>query len=109
MRYTVAATDLSSLILNETDSVRSALQNIAIILKTGQQTAPLYRGFGLLQSIVDRPTPAAKPLLIAAIKEAIESYEPRATVEKVTFHEDATAPGVLIPTVEVTIADEQSA
>lgn len=106
MRYTVNAADLSSLRLGETDSVRAALQNISIILRTGQQTAPLYRGFGLLWSIVDMPTPAAKPLLIAAIKDAIETYEPRATVEKVTFSEDATAPGRLVPTVEVTIADE---
>lgn len=105
VRYTAKETDLSALQLNEADNVRSALQNIAIILRTGQKTAPLYRDFGLSQSIVDRPTPIAKPLIIAAIKDAIETYEPRATVENVTFTEDANNPGRLIPTVEVTIID----
>lgn len=103
MRYTVNAADLSSLRLGEEDTVRSVLQNISVILRTGLQTAPLYRGFGLLGAIVDRPTPVAKPLLISAIKEAIETYEPRATVESVTFSENVAEPGRLVPTVEVTI------
>ena len=44
-------------------------------------------------------------MMIAEVREAIETWEPRATVVDVSFREDASSPGVLIPTVEVEIAD----
>ena len=46
MSYKVTAADIGAVQLNETDTVRSVLQNIAIILSTRQGTCPLYRGFG---------------------------------------------------------------
>jgi phage baseplate assembly protein W len=52
---------------------------------------------------VDRPMNAARPLLISEITEAIQKYEPRANVLGVTFTTDESAPGKLIPTVEVEI------
>lgn len=106
MSYKVSAGDLGPLSLNETDTVKSVLQNVAIILKTRQGTVPLYRGFGLPQKFVDKPIPAAKALLYAEIKEAVETYEPRAEVAGITFEEDPDAPDRLIPTVEVTIVNE---
>ena len=45
MSYKVTAADIGAVQLNETDTVRSVLQNIAIILSTRQGTCPLYRGF----------------------------------------------------------------
>lgn len=106
MSYKVSAADLKTLHINKTDTVASVLQNVAVILKAGQRTSPLYRGFGLPQDLVDRPTPAAKPLLIASVKESVETYEPRAEVVNVTFQEDPATPGRLIPTVEVNIVNE---
>ena len=100
MRYTVSATDLTAIRFNETDTVASVLQNIAVILSTRKGTIPLYRSFGL---DMDKPVPVAKVLMIARVREAIETWEPRATVLDISFREDPTQPGLLIPTVEVDI------
>lgn len=108
MSYTVSPLDLTAITLNETDTVRSVLQNVAIILCTGQRTAPLGRELGLPMDLVDRPIPAAKPLLVASIREAVERYEPRAEVTAVSFAEDPSRPGRLVPTVEVTINGAES-
>lgn len=101
MTYTVTAG--AALTLNETDIVSSVLQNIAIILATQRGSCPMYRDFGISMDFLDRPIPVAKTLAFAEIKEAIEAYEPRATVVDMTFSEDTNTPGLLIPTVEVRI------
>ena len=80
MSYKVTAADIGAVQLNETDTVRSVLQNIAIILSTRQGTCPLYRGFGLPQKFVDKPMPVAMPMMYSEVKEAVEEYEPRADV-----------------------------
>lgn len=103
MTYKISAQDAPALRLHETDTVAGVLQNIAIILATRKGSVPLYREFGLDQSFLDRPIPVAKPMLYAAAKEAIETFEPRATVINVAFAEDAAAPGRLRPIVEVEI------
>ena len=105
MSYTVNAADLSKLKFNETDTVTSVLQNIAIILRSRRGTVPLYRSFGLGQSFLDKPVTAARTLLYREIKEAIEEFEPRAEVVDVSFAQDKDAPGRLIPTVEVNIVE----
>lgn len=101
MSYMVSSKNLSSITLNESDPVRAALQNIAIILSTRQLSVPLYRDFGLPMQFIDKPMAVARPLLIAEIKDAITEYEPRATVLNITFEDDT--PGKLIATVEVEI------
>lgn len=106
MSYKVNTQSLSKILLGTSDAVASVLQNVAIILKTRQQSVPLYRGFGLPMRFIDKPIPVAKPMLIAEITEAISEYEPRATVLNVTFEIDESVPGRLIPTVEVEINDE---
>ena len=53
MSYKVTASDIGAVQLNETDTVRSVLQNIGIILSTRLGSWPLYRGFGLPQKFVD--------------------------------------------------------
>lgn len=101
MTYTVTAG--VALTLNETDTVASVLQNVAIILATRRGSCPMYRDFGISMDFLDRPIPVAKTLAYAEIKEAIETYEPRATVAGVTFEERLGSPGLLIPAVEVRI------
>ncbi len=103
MSYKVSATDLSNLRFNEPDTVMSVLQNIAVILSTPKGTVPLYRSFGLSTEFLDKPIPVAKTMMIAEVREAIEEWEPRATVVGVSFSEDISQPGALIPTVEVEI------
>lgn len=105
MSYTVSATDLRHLRFNEPDLVSSVLQNIAVLLSTPRGSVPLYRDFGISVDILDRPIPAAKAMMIADIREAIEEWEPRATVTDIEFSEDM-AEGKLVPTVEVEINDE---
>lgn len=106
MSYKVSAVDLSAVRLNESETVASVLQNIAIILQTRQGTVPMYREFGLPMNFLDKPIPVAKPILYVEVKEAIEEFEPRAEVLDVTFEEDPSSPGRLIPTVEVEIRNE---
>ena len=106
MSYTVTATDLTAIRFNEQELVNSVLQNIAIILSTRKGSIPLYRDFGLNMDFLDKPMPVAKVMMIAEVREAIERWEPRATVTDVSFTEDAAVPGRLIPTVEVEINSE---
>lgn len=103
MIYKVSPRDLSSIKLNESDTVAAVLQNIAIILSTRQQSIPLYRKFGLPMQFIDKPIPVARPMMVSEIQEAIMEFEPRATLLGVTFEIDENAPGKLIPTVEVEI------
>ena len=105
MSYKVSAVDLSAIRLNEPDPIASVLQNISVILRTQQGTVPMYREFGLPMKFLDKPIPVAKPMLYIEAKEAIELYEPRATVLDVLFTEDPSAPGKLIPAVEVEISE----
>lgn len=105
MTYKVNVKDLQ-LTFGETDTVRSVLQNVAIILRTRQGTCPMYREFGLPQEYLDKPVPVARSLMFSEIKEAVEEFEPRCSVVDITFAADASTPGGLIPTVEVEINDE---
>ena len=103
MNYIVSSKSLGKITLNETDPAASILQNIAIFLKTWQQSVPLYRSFGLSKRFVDKPIPVAMSLLVAEITEALPKFEPRATLKNVTFEADSDHPGKMIPTVEVEI------
>ena len=103
MSYTVSATDLKSIQFNEKNELNAVLQNIAVILSTPMGTVALYRDFGLDWSFLDKPTPVAKVLMVALVREAIQRWEPRATVLDISFSEDPAQPGVLNPTVEVDI------
>ena len=106
MSYTVSATDLRKLRFNEIDTINSVLQNIAVILSTPKGSVPLYRDFGLDWKHLDKPLPVAKVRMVSEVREAIERWEPRATVRNVSFSDDPAQPGLLIPTVEVDISLE---
>lgn len=103
MSYEVNAGVIGTLRLNETAPVVSVLQNIALILSTRQGSVPMYRDFGLPMDFVDKPIPVARVLMIAAVREAVEKWEPRATVLGVTFDASAEQEGRLVPIVEVDI------
>lgn len=102
MTYTVSAAELTSYRLNETDTARSVLQNIALILSTPKGTVPMYRDFGVNMDFLDLPRPVAEVRMVAEIREAVETWEPRATVKDVRFL-DSGGDGVLVPVVEVEI------
>lgn len=101
MALTVTAGDLEALRFCESDEARSIVQNIAVILTTAKGTAPGDREFGVDMSFLDLPLPAAKVRLIAAVREAVETFEPRVRVTGVTFDQRGEAEGRLVPRVEV--------
>ena len=103
MGYKITTSKIGPISLNETDPVKSILQNVSIILRTIKGTCPMYRGFGIDASAIDRPIPAAKVLLLSQIREAVEEYEPRVRVKSVDFDTREEMQGVLIPIVEVEI------
>lgn len=102
MSYKVSPESIGPLRLNEPDRTRSILQNVGIVLSTWKGSVPLYREFGISSEFMHKPIPVAKALLRAAIREAVERFEPRVEVVDVTFAEGVDG---LIPTVEVNILE----
>ncbi len=103
MSYKINAADLTNIRFSDQDALSSVLQNIAVILSTPKGSVPQYREFGLSAVFLDKPTPVAKMMMIAEVREAIEHWVPRAQFVGVTFEERAAQPGTLWPTVEVEI------
>ena len=80
------------------------LQNVRTILNTRIGTVPLARNFGISWEHVDMPMPVARSIMQGVVIDAIEEFEPRARVEKVTFDGDG-ADGILRPTVTISIRE----
>ena len=59
MAYMV--TPSTQIVLNEKDRTKAILQNVAIILRTCQQSVPMFREFGLPMRFQDAPMNAALP------------------------------------------------
>lgn len=78
------------------------LQNIAIIMTTPKGSVPLDRNFGIDISALDMPIELAENIFTAQIIEAVQEYEPRARVTKVTYEKDHLI-GKLKPKVKVII------
>lgn len=102
MSYKVSSTDLTSLTLSDSGTVEDVLQNVAVILSTPKGSVPLMRDFGLDMSFLDRPIPVAKVMLFREVREALEIWEPRATLVDVEFIE--TGESTIKPCVEVEIS-----
>ncbi len=93
--------------------VEEVLQNVRTILLTRVGTVCLHRDFGVSWEHLDKPYPVARALMQAMVTEAIQSYEPRAQVESVTFAdgfedvmEGLMRPQVMISIDEGRLADE---
>lgn len=104
--YKVSAAESAPLELGAADTVKSVLQAIRTIISTPKGTVPMYRDFGVDMDFLDLPTPGAEQRARMEIREAIDTWEPRATVKDITFSRDESQPGKLIPTVEVEINGE---
>ncbi len=86
--------------------VRAVIQNVRTILATVRGTVPLDRTFGIDDTIVDTPAPVAQARLTGAVIEAVERWEPRVKVVKVTWvrlDNSETADGRMVPRVRVKI------
>lgn len=91
---------LNSIDLAPANVYQEVLQNIAVILDLVQKSAPMLRGVGIPGELYGRPLPVVENILVGAIYDQIEEYEPRAILGGVTFErEDLT--GRLIPIIEL--------
>jgi len=106
MSYKISAQGGETLELSASDTVKSVMQAVKIVLTTPKGTVPMYRDFGLNMDFLDLPGPAAKQLARAEIREAIEQWEPRAVVRDITFSGEGSS-GRLSPTVELDILSEE--
>ena len=109
MEYTVSATDLANIQLNEEDRVKEILRNVAVILATPKGSVPMYRSFGLDMSFLDKPMNVAKNMAVIPVKEAIEEWEPRAEYKDINLFCDPSNPGKLAFTVQIEIKAGDSA
>lgn len=103
MEYTVSASDLEHIRLKEDDEIREILRNVAVILATPKGSVPMYRGFGLDMSFLDKPVNIAKNMAVIPVREAIEKWEPRAAYRDMTLSADPSNPGKLTFSVQIEI------
>lgn len=68
--------------------VEEILQNVYMILMTPKGSIPLDRGFGIDMSALGMPLEIAENLMTSQILEALQDYEPRATLVKTSFEQD---------------------
>lgn len=104
MTYKVTSTDDYTLKLSENNEIDSILQNIAVLLNTRKGTVPMYREFGLPMNFIDKPMDVAETIAYSEITDALEIFEPRATLVGLSFTKSTGGLGI---TVEVEI-NEQS-
>ena len=102
MRYSVSLDD--SVDFAPSTEAAEILQNVRTILATRPGTVPLDRNIGVSWDYVDKPLDIAQTLARVAIIDAITAYEPRATVEAISFDGDGLE-GVLKPKVIITIGE----
>lgn len=96
--------ELGEIDFSPATTIKEILQNVRTILTTAKYTVPLDREFGLDASILDAPIAVVRAKLTAEIIQAVETYEPRVKVTKVTYEGDGKE-GVLTPKVQVRIVD----
>lgn len=101
MTYTIRSDSKPTFALAENDTTQSILQNLFLLLETRKGTVPMYRSFGLSQSFVDKPQAVATALAATEIREAIEEYEPRATLLDLRTEADENGNTVFVLEVKI--------
>lgn len=96
--------DFAEINLIPTTEIEEITQNIKTILGTAKGTVPLDRNFGVDSTLLDMPINAIQAKATANITTAINNYEPRARVKKVTF-DGNNLEGLAHFTVTVEIAE----
>lgn len=85
--------------------LKEIIQNVKTILTTMKYSVPLDRNFGIIAASIDEPIPLAKAKCSAEIVEAIQRYEPRAEIVRITFNGDGMD-GILKPNVQIRIKND---
>ena len=94
----IAPTDLKIMPATELEEI---LQNCLMILLTEKYSVPMDREFGVDASFIDAPI-SRQSKIVAAVAQAIRTFEPRARLKKVNFGGDMVA-GQVIASVVVEI------
>lgn len=86
----VLATDdiVESLNFGPTDEVEEIAQNVAVLMNTPAGNVPLERGMGLKKEYLDSPPATAQIRFESELADALDSYEPRATLLNTTAQTD---------------------
>lgn len=105
MTYFVSSAPLESIQINPQNEIEEIIQNLHTILSTPKGSVPMYREFGIDSFVIDVNVNAAMSLMVNAVYEAIETFEPRAEIVNVTFKDPKTQ-GKLIPVVEVKLHEK---
>lgn len=82
-RYTIRSDTPPDYTLCENDTAASVLQNIALLVATKQGTVPGYREFGLPMRFIGMPERIASTVAAQEVVDAVEQFEPRATLNEV--------------------------
>lgn len=82
-KYTIRSDAPPDYSLCENDTAASVLQNIALLVATKQGTVPGYREFGLPMRFIGMPEKIASTVAAQEVVDAIEQFEPRATLNEV--------------------------
>lgn len=101
MQYEVSVKAPEIIDIAPKNDVNEILQNVRTILATTKGTIPLDREFGIDGSVIDMPTMQAQAYLTNEIFQAIRRYEPRVSIDNITF--DGEISGKLILKVVITI------
>jgi phage baseplate assembly protein W len=80
------------------------VQNVRTILATPVYSVPLDRAFGVNAEVLDLPLPVTRSRIAAEIVQAVQKFEPRVEVTRVSFTGDAIA-GKLQPTVRLRLKE----
>lgn len=103
MTFAVTQGTSQEISLLENETINEIVQNVRLIISTIRGSVPLARDFGISPQWIDRPIPVVRAQMIVDIRESVERWEPRATVKEVSFADDPSRPGHLIPTVLIEI------
>ena len=84
---------MSGINFSPQSTAEEVIQNVRSILATRKGSVQFDRAFGVSWDMLDKPLPVAKAMMIAAVVEAVQEYEPRAEVRGVrSKHTPSTDP-----------------
>lgn len=101
MRKRIDTRTRIDLTLEPSSTEEDIVQNIYCILNTPIGSVPHLRDYGLDNSFLHKPIPAARSAYACALADAISLYEPRAQVQRISFETDPNDSTHLYPIVEV--------
>ena len=70
------------------NDAEEVLQNVITILSTPKYSVPMFREFGISNTMLDEPINISRAKFSAEIIQAVRKYEPRAKISRIDFTSD---------------------